>query len=408
MRILLIAPQVPWPMQQGTAIRNFHIAHQLAKRHDVTLLAFGDAASTAEPLEAAGIRIAAVPPPPHRALARRMAELITTLTPDLARRLATPAMANRLAAIAAETSGDEGDGFDVVQVEGLEMAPYGLTAQAQLAEHGRAARLIYDAHNAEWVLQNRAWAADIRRVRGWPGAAYSLIQTWKLRRFERRLLAAADATVAVSDADARSLLDVAPGARLTVVPNGVDTAHYEPSDPAGVDPALCVFTGKMDFRPNVDAVAWFCRRVWPQVQARRPDARLAIVGRDPVRRVGALAGPDIEVTGIVEDVRPWLDRAGIVVVPMRVGGGTRLKVLEAMAVGKAIVATTMAVEGLAVTHGRELVLADAVDSQASAITDLMSDAGARAALGRRARALVERSYRWEHLVPDIETLYRWP
>jgi glycosyltransferase involved in cell wall biosynthesis len=158
----------------------------------------------------------------------------------------------------------------------------------------------------------------------------------------------------------------------------------------------------MDFRPNVDAMTWFCTRGWPHVLADTPEARLAIVGRDPLPRVRALAGRSIEVTGAVEDIQPWLRRAGVVVVPLRVGGGTRLKVLEAMALAKAIAATTLAVEGLAVSDGREALLADEPTALAEAVTKLMHDSHLRAALGGRARELAVSEYRWEVLVPRIE------
>jgi polysaccharide biosynthesis protein PslH len=403
-RVLLLAPQVPWPPQQGTAVRNLAIARQLAARHQVTLLTFGTPAEPAGPLTDAGVAMVAVPPPPARPLARRFADLFTTLTPDLARRLDSPAMTEAVAA-AVHRAVAAGQPYDIVQVEGLEMARYGLAAQATLARSGHPARLIYDAHNAEWVLQHRAWQADLRRVRGWPGAGYSIFQTVKLRRFERHLLAAAAATVAVSRADRQALRRLAPGASLIEVPNGVDTQYYQAADPALADPSQCVFVGKMDFRPNIDAITWFCPAVWPLVRIGRPDARLAIVGRDPVPRVRAVAGDGIEVTGTVEDVRPWLARAAVVVVPLRVGGGTRLKILEAMAMGKAIVATPMAAEGLAVVDGRELTMAAEPRALAEAIVRLMVDAALRMALGSRARACVERDYRWDTLVPRIEALY---
>jgi glycosyltransferase involved in cell wall biosynthesis len=306
----------------------------------------------------------------------------------------------------------EAAGFDVVQIEGLEMAPHGLAVHRRLsAEAARAfipaPRLIYDAHNAEWLLQDRAWRADLRRIARWPGAIYSMIQTLKLRRYERALLAAADGTVAVSEADAAALRPLAPTATIAVVPNGVDVEHYAPADRSREAEDLCVFTGKMDFRPNVDAMTWFCREAWPLVRAGRPGARLEIVGRDPAPAVTALHDPDrgIEVVGAVPDVRPHIERATVVVVPLRVGGGTRLKVLEAMAMGKAIAATSMAVEGLEVRDGHELRLADGAEPLARSIAILLDEPSARAALGDAARALAVARYRWSALVPEIERLY---
>jgi glycosyltransferase involved in cell wall biosynthesis len=402
-RVLIVAPQVPWPPHQGTTIRNFNIARHVAGRHTVTLLAFGDPAAAVGPLHDLGIEVLAVPPPPPRSLPTRFIDLFTTATPDLARRLSSPAMD---AAIAPFDSRP----FDVVQIEGLEMAAHGLAVHAALCGSRTGAgrpRLIYDGHNAEWVLQARARTADLRRPRGWPGAAYSVLQTWKLRRFERRLLAAADAVVAVSAADADALHALAPATRIAIVPNGVDTAFYTPADPDAVDPDLCVFTGKMDFRPNIDAMAWFCGEVWPLIRARRPAARLAIVGRDPAARVQALADEarGIAVTGAVADTRPWIGRAGVVVVPLRVGGGTRLKVLEAMAMAKAIAATSLGVEGLDLAAGEEVLVADTPPAFAAAVVQLMEDADLRRRLGAQARDRAVADYRWEVLVGAIEALY---
>ncbi len=388
-------------MQQGTAIRNFHVARQLARRHQVDLVAFGDPDATAAPLSEAGVDLVVLPPPPPRPYQRRFLELFATRTPDLARRLLHEPMSRQLSELACR--GEGGAKYDILQVEGLEMALYGLQARADLL--ARAGRFIYDAHNAEWVLQHRAWLADIGRLRGLPGAGYSFLQTLKLRTFERHLLQSADKNIAVSEADARALLSLAPDADIEVVPNGVDLSSYEMADGAHEVPTLCVFVGKMDFRPNIDAMSWFCRKVWPKLRIDNPEAELAIVGRDPVARVRALAGPAITVTGAVDDVRPWLARAGIVVVPLRVGGGTRLKVLEAMAMAKAIVATSMAVEGLDLVSGAEVVTADTPDGQVAAISRLMRESGMRRELGRSARYRVERDYRWEELVPRIESLY---
>lgn len=409
-------------------MRNWGILTEIAKRHRVTVVAFDRCRGTGEGeaggdgvdngrdngdgrweardrIEALGAVLITAPAPPPRPIARRLADLPGTRDPDLARRLDAPALSDVIVDHLAEVRADP---YDVLQIEGLEMARHGwhALAFAPLALDGRRPRLIYDAHNAEWVLQDRAWRADARRLAGWPAALYSRLQTVKLRRFEARLLAAADATVAVSAADAAALQPLAPTARLTVVPNGIDTDAYAPTG-APEDDDLCVFTGKMDFRPNVDGVAWFVHDVWGRVRDARPTARLRIVGRDPSPRVVALgdAATGITVTGAVPDVRPHLAAAGVVVVPLRVGGGTRLKVLEAMAMGKAVAATSLAVEGLDLVPGREVLVADTAADLAAAVLRLAADPAERRALGAAARARVVRDYRWATLVPGIEALY---
>lgn len=455
MRILIVCPQLPWPPHQGTSIRNWGIVSELAKRHRVTVAAFhqpeghtsaagvdsgtgadvaagaAGADGTDDPithLAAHGIECVTAAPPPPRPMLRRMLDVPFAGEPDLARRLDSAELDD---AIATHLERVQDDPYDVIQIEGLEMARHGwhALAFAPLALDGRRPRLIYDAHNAEWVLQDRAWRADVQRPSGLVGALYSRIQTAKLRRFEARLLASADACVAVSAADAAALAPLAPAARLVVVPNGIDVDAYRPgradvgahgeggavgedgdvgaADNGGEDDDLFVFTGKMDFRPNVDAVTWFVREVWGLVRASRPAARFRIVGRDPSARVLALGdeAAGIEVTAAVPDTRPHIAAAGVIVVPLRVGGGTRLKVLEAMAMGKAVAATTVAVEGLDLVDGREVILADAPAALAEAIARLAGDRAARAALGKAARARVVADYRWATLVPGIEALY---
>jgi polysaccharide biosynthesis protein PslH len=407
-RILIVAPRVPWPPHQGTAIRNLAIALELGRRHQVTILAFESAADELGPLEKAGIQVVSVPLPSPRPMARRVFDLPMTAGPDLSRRLDSEAMRQATAALVDEAATAQSP-FDVVQIEGLEMAAHGLAAADALqAAFGRRPQVIYDAHNAEWVLQERAWRADSRHLRTWVGAIYSRIQTRKLRRFERELLEIVDATVAVSEADAAALREVAPAASITVVPNGVDTeSRVSAVSTSPVKEGTCLFIGKMDFRPNIDAVLWFCREVWPHVRAARPDARFWIVGRDPTDRVRALHDGDagIEVVGAVPDVAPWLARAAVVVVPLRIGGGTRLKVLEAMVAAKAIAATTMAVEGLAVQDDREALLADEPAALSAMIVRLLGDSALRRRLGAAARETALERYGWSGLVPDIEALY---
>jgi polysaccharide biosynthesis protein PslH len=400
-RILVLAPQVPWPLTQGTAIRNFYVMRGLAKRHSVTLLAFGSPDESYEPLTSMGLEVVAVPAPRKRSNARRVAELMTTLEPDLARRLSCENMraTARLNALI-------GNPFDVIQVEGLEMAPYAWDL-LRATPLQRRTRLVYDAHNAEWLLQRRAYENDLMHKIRWPAAAYSLIQTFKLRRYEGRLVRASWATIAVSKEDSKALQSLAPDARIEVAPNGVDTGFFQPLDPTVVEPQLCVFTGKMDFRPNVDAVKWFAESVWPAVRNALPGATFAVVGRDPAPAVRALgAHPGVTVTGPVQDVRPWLGRAGVVVAPLRVGGGTRLKVLEAMSMAKPIVATSMAVDGLNVEPGTEIVIDDDPLAMARSIVALAGDAERRAALGAAARRRAEFEYRWENVGWRIEALYR--
>jgi len=399
MRMLMLTPQLPYPPQQGTSLRNYHLLRYLAARHRVSLLSFAGPETLPEHVAhlqgfCHAVRTVATP---TRSLARRLWTLASSSRPDMAWRLYSPEYARALADwLAAEP-------FDILQVEGIEMAPYlwGLQPPQPF--------VVFDDHNAEHVLQKRAFLTDLRHLRRWPAAAYSLVQWRRLRRFERAVCRRCDGLVAVSQADAEALAALDPRLRPLVVPNGVDLEAYRPDFPPqpGLAHPSLAFTGKMDFRPNIDAVLWFARQVLPRLWQEVPEAHLYVVGQSPSPRLDPLrAEPRITITGRVDDVRPYIAAADLYVVPLRVGGGTRLKVLEAMAMGKALVSTSLGVEGLEVANGRHALLADTPEAFAHQVAALLADAGRRRALGQAARAFVEQGYGWEKIGPRLEEAYR--
>jgi sugar transferase (PEP-CTERM/EpsH1 system associated) len=300
------------------------------------------------------------------------------------------------------------EAFDAVHVAAIEMTPYGLLA----LESGCQA-MTYDAHNAEYLLQRRVFATDAQSPKRLPQALYSLVQWQRLRRFEARVCLKSKHILAVSDSERDALASLAPRAagRITVLPNGVDTNYWSPAAvPAGGGKTsqehTLVFDGSMDFRPNIDAATWFAHEVWPRIKQARPDARFYIVGRNPVPQVLHLASlPGITVTGSVEDARPWVAKANVYVVPMRMGGGVRLKILQAMAMERAIVSTPMGAEGVPVEQGREMLLAASPEAFAQSAIRLMSDPERRAVLGRAARSLAVSHYDWSVLLPTLDRIY---
>ena len=401
MRLLFLAPQLPYPPHKGTAIRNFNLIVGMSQRHEIDLLTFADAGSvrriSGSPLGKACRRIAWADAPSRSMIGRAFTTLFSP-RPDMALRLWSPRLANRLSALLRERE------YDVIQIEAIEMARYGLLAR-RLAPR---ALLVLDDHNAEWLLQRRTAEAE-RQLKGWSvGAIYSLIQTWKLRQFERQVCRSVDRVVAVSQADAAALRALDPNLRVAVVTNGVDTAYYRPGvvAPTVFGAPTLVFSGTMDFRPNVDAVLWFAERVLPKVRAAIPPATLAIVGQRPHVRLDVLRGrDDIRITGAVDDVRPYLAGASVVVVPLRMGGGTRLKVLEAMAMGAPIVSTALGVDGFDVAHDREVIVADDPDRFAAEVVKTIEDADRRRRLGVAGRRYVEAKYDWNTIVPKMEEVY---
>ena len=397
-RILLLTPQLPYPPQQGTSLRNFHLLRALAQRHDVTLLSFAERDRAADTTRLA--ELARVLPPiavPERTTGQRLRGLLTSRAPDMARRLHSAA----LAAALADALRDEV--FDVVQIEGIELA----WTMPLIRETAPGTRIVLDCHNAETELQRRALRADRRQPRRWPAAVYSAAQVGRLARFEREALRAADAIIAVSEEDRRQLMALAePAKPIAVIPNVVAVDDYQWAgqvpDEARFD---LVFTGKMDYRPNVDGVLWFAEAIWPLVRQARPATTWAIVGQRPHTRLAALGdAPGITLTGRVDQVQPYLAGAGVYVLPLRIGSGTRLKLIEAMAAGCAVVSTTIGAEGFALESGREAIVADTPEAFAAAVRALLDDPARRVALGERARVFAAQ-YDWQRVGPLLDEVY---
>jgi polysaccharide biosynthesis protein PslH len=215
----------------------------------------------------------------------------------------------------------------------------------------------------------------------------------KMLAYEKAAVQRFQHVIAVSEHDRKLMSAWVDPARVTVVPTGVDLRQYQP-DFSDREPApLVMFIGAMDWEPNIDAVDFFCKEVWPSVLAQVPQARFRIVGRNPDRRVQRLANNSIEVTGQVPAVIDHLRQAAVVVVSLRIGGGTRLKIYEAMAAGKAVVSTTVGAEGLDVHNGRDIVLADSAKDLAESVVRFLTDGGIRRKYERAAAELAAR-YDW--------------
>jgi glycosyltransferase involved in cell wall biosynthesis len=246
-------------------------------------------------------------------------------------------------------------------------------------------------HNVESALWDRQW-----RVQKHPGTrAYFYLQYRKLLTCEARICRDFDVVVAVSDVDANTMRREFGLRECASVPTGVDTETYRTSGQIA-DPNELVFTGSMDYMPNEDAILWFVAEILPWIVREVPEVRLTVVGRNPTPRLQKLARsePRLTLTGRVDDVRPYIERAALYVVPIRVGGGTRLKIYEAMSMQKAIVSTRIGAEGLDVTDGQDLRYADDAESFARITVELLRDKAERERLAKAARHLVVERYGW--------------
>jgi glycosyltransferase involved in cell wall biosynthesis len=400
MKVLLLTPQLPYPPQQGTSLRNFHIIRGLAEACEVTLLSFLELGQTAVPHQIRPLAILCktieTVPVPQRTTGKRLQQLLTTRRPDMAHRLFSQPFTAKLLPLLQDEQ------FDIVQIEGIELARY-----LPVIRHGSPrSKIVFDDHNAETELQRRNFLTDLRQPRRWVAAAYSAEQVRRLRRFERWVCQQADWVTAVSDPDKTHLTRLTQGKTpITVIPNCIDVQQFR-LDEAEAIPSDILFSGKMDYRPNVDAVLWFVDKVWPGIRQKRPSTTFTIVGQKPHARLQRLrAEPGITLTGWVERVEPYLAGTKLFVLPFRVGSGTRLKLIEAMAAGKAVVSTAVGAEGFPVQHNRELLLvADEVEME-TAVLHLLNNPNERQRLGQVAQHFAQK-YDWRVIVPKFLEIYR--
>jgi len=396
-KILLLTPQPPLPAHQGTALRNWGILRHLAARHAVTLLSFAPAEGAAPPPDlAAACRAIHLVPAPVRPASARLRTAAAGRA-DLADRLWSPEFAATLQRLIMDSPPD------LVQLEGLELGRY--LAVARQCRPGLP--IVYDAHNAEVTIQWRGWRSDRATPSRWLAAAYSRLQVGRLARLETSVCRQADAVTCVSVTDAAALQRLVPSLRPVVVPNGIELADYTPPAQATAPEPLLTFTGKMDYRPNVDAAVWFASDIMPGIRLAWPAARFQVIGQQPTARLLRHHGRGgVEVVGAVADIQPYIKSCAVYVAPLRMGGGTRFKLLEAMALARPVVATTIGAEGFGVESGRDLLIADDTQDFAQAVISLLGDHALAAGLGRAGRTFVEAAYDWGAILPRLEALYK--
>jgi polysaccharide biosynthesis protein PslH len=384
MKILWVKGGKLWPVDTGGKIRSFNILRHLARHHEVTLLSYyggpRDHAYEAAILERLPRTQTIHTGAPEGSLSMRL---------DYIWRLASPAPYAVTKFTHPKVQRAVAKSLDRNQLDAA-VCDF-LSASLNFPNQPQVPCILFQ-HNVETVLWQRMAETESAFLRK---RAYK-IEAAKMARYEKNALARFSHIIAVSDRDRDEMLKMRPACRITVVPTGVDTEQYRVAGSASGDPPIIVFTGSMDWEPNIDAVEYFCREIWPTVLASFPNARFQIVGRNPHLRVQRLADNTIQVTGMVASVVDYLHSATIVVVPLRIGGGTRLKIFEAMAMGKALVSTSIGAEGLDVTPGRDLLLADTPETFASSILSLLRRPDLRRNCERHA-AILAAHYDWSEI-----------
>lgn len=386
MHILWLKTELLHPIDKGGKIRTYQTLKHLKSRHEVTYLCLDDGTATADAEARAEeychalIRVPfAAPAKGTGAFYADLARNVVSTLPYAVARYRSPAMREAIRRAVRERA------IDLVICDFL-------TPSINVPDDLGVPTLLFQ-HNVEAAIWERHAAVADHLVK----KAYMREQWRRMRAFERHECRRFDHVIAVSEADRDVFRDDYGVTSVSAVPTGVDTDFFRPSGAVPVRAHEIAFTGSMDWMPNEDGIAWFVQEVLPLVRRELPDASLAIVGRNPTPGVRALAhvAPGIEVTGTVPDIRPYLERAAAIIVPLRVGGGTRLKIFEAMAMERAIVSTTIGAEGLPVTDKTDIRIADDAAGFASAILDLLRDPAQAARMGKAAARQVREQFGWQ-------------
>jgi glycosyltransferase involved in cell wall biosynthesis len=347
MRILFLSPRQCWPPFTGARLREFYLAKALGRRAELTHVFFAQPDGPAPgPAELPFSHAIVTAPLPRLYTPSKIARGLLSRWPLPIVNYYSPAMAAALERLT------EREPFDLIHLDSLHMGAY-----IPLLARRTSAPFVFDWHNIESELMQRYGAAAASPAR----KAYARFTARRLARFEQYALREGLGHAVCSERERDQLRLMRPSAQIAVIENGVDASAF--GEPTGPSPERrrVVFVGSMNYQPNIDAAVSFARDVWPLARARRPEWTFTVVGSKPAPPVLALRGePGVEVTGAVDDVRPYYREAVAAVVPLRSGGGTRLKILEAMAAGTPVVSTALGAEGLAVSPGANFLIAESV------------------------------------------------
>ncbi|HKR78825.1 MAG TPA: glycosyltransferase [Nitrospira sp.] len=383
MRLLWLKTNLLHPVDTGGKIRTYYMLRELKQRHHVTYLALDDGTASPDAAERAAEYCHDLIRVPHRTSSKFSLRFFA----ELARNFGSPLPY----AVEKYRSSEFGIQIAREQLKADVVVCDFLFPSVNVQEPLLRPSVLFQ-HNVEAVIWRRH--ADTQRNRLL--RRLFLAQWRRMREFERAACQRFDAIVAVSPQD-RAVIEGDYGAPLVRdIPTGVDTEYFRPSGSVEADPCRLVFTGSMDWLPNDDAMRYFARTIFPKIRAAFPQASLTIVGRNPFPGLTALTRecPSIQVTGQVADVRPYMERAAVYVIPLRIGGGTRLKVFEAMAMGNSIVSTSIGVEGLPIANGTDALIADEPDAFADAVIRLLRDRAFARRLGDAAAAKVRTQFGW--------------
>ena len=405
LRIAVLDEELPYPLTSGKRIRTFNLLARLAERHRITILCHrnaepGEAEVAIKVLQNLGIDTVMVPRVvPRKEGAGFYARLAGNLLSPLPFSVTThtsPELVSAVAEFAAQNR---------VDVWHCEWTPYAQVLRRALGKRLKRVPWVVMAHNVESLIWKRYTETEDNSVKRW----YARRQWLKFEKFERWAFAHALWTVAVSEEDATLIRNNLNGTEQTeVVDNGVDVEFFRPQRDVERDPFKVVFLGSLDWRPNQDGVRLMIDQIFPKVRAAESRASLTIVGRNPPDwlRDAATQNPGIQLFGTVADVRPFLATCGMTVVPLRVGGGSRLKILESLAMGTPVVSTQVGAEGLRLEAGRHLTVTDDETGLADAILETMQNPDVAIDRADEGQRFITQEYEWGPLSEKLEEVWR--
>jgi len=389
MRILVLDEEFPWPLNTGKRMRSFNLLSRIAAKHELYYLAYGetDSESSNALMKNRMNPIAVARKIPAKSGPMFYLRLLANLTSPW-----PYIVSSHYSRLYDKTV------KEVIKEKRPDMIICEWTPYAVFVRDIDKIKKVIVAHNVETLIWKRYYENEKNPAKRW----YIGIQRDKLERFENEAFGTVDGITAVSEIDAGSIREIKDRTPVNVVENGVDLDYFK-SENNDTEPDSMVFVGTMDWRPNQDAVSYFAQEVFPLIRKNRPDAKVIFVGRKPPQEIKALNDiPGVTVTGSVDDVRPYMQKGAVYVVPLRIGGGTRLKILDAMAMKKAIVSTSVGAEGLEVSEDENILLADTAERFAEQIERLMDDAELRHRMGEDGRQLVEERYGWDRLAERLD------
>ena len=396
MNILLLSPWLPWPLYDGGRIRIFQTLRYLSRRHSVTLVS--SVCRSDEIDHASAIKdfcqnvITTVVPNGTRSVVSRLSRGVLSRRPLIQSFYYDARLAEKVKNLTSRVA------YDVIQIEFPFLAPY-----LNAVEPRSRAKKILSMHNIESLRFEREL-----QLAHWGKRRLVLLGNHLFfREWEQEALRQFDGIITVSDLERTWVQQQAPQTMVDVVPNGVDTEYFRPgSSPALKSNPYIVFTGAMDYPPNIDAASWLCSEILPLLQSSAPGIRLKIVGKNPHTRVLELRRRNgVEVTGTVPDIRSYVAESLALVVPLRSGGGTRLKILEAMALERPVISTTVGAEGLDINPGGNILIADDAQKFVNQIRSLLESPEKAEAIGKAGRRLVTGKYDWRVCLGGLERFY---